>query len=415
MSRRIAGILASAVALSLISARTGHSQAYGPLPTPLPPTAPGLGGQLGPLAEEMAARVNQLTGATARDFAGMPGQDQLLGDLRELARTTGDFRALVSIQGDPYGLQQAYNGLTVSWNNLRSRLSPLAGRSPSADDAVARLSQVDAQIRQSLGLNEVSPDYGGNTPPPPGASDVGRLSDALVWRSRQLSAVIPGAMPGRRETGAMMDMARTLAVLADRFHDAQAANQPPGVVAGLYGQVAAQLGQMSRAMQAGPPPIPRTWQGILAVDAQLQPIFGATTLPIGPIPGPNPRPLPAPGPSPQVVALSNQLLAQADSFVNAFTPLIRAAPGNPEILADARRLRNEAARFQQAVAQGFDNNRLAFAYRDIDATWTRLWRRVQRITRGRNGPYIEMIRQLVTTCGQLHQALSIPGYSSGFP
>ena len=412
MGGRPVRIAALAVGMALGLARVGPAQGYGPLPTPLPPSAPGIGGQLLGLADEMAARVNQLAGSAAQDYAQVPGRDTLLGDLRELARSVGDFRALLAIQGDTYGLQQAYGGLANSWHNLQNQLAPLAGRSPGADAAVARLAQIDAQIYQVLGLNAPSPGFSGVTPPAAGVPDLARLADALVWRSRQLASVIPGAMGGRRETGALMDLARNLAIQADRFHDAEAARQPPDVVRALYGQVAAQLQQMSRAMQAGPPQVQQVWQGILAVDSQLQQALGPAILPG--VPNPPPLPPPGPGPSPQVAALADQLQGQVDQFIVAFSPLIRAAPGNPEILADARRLSGDVARFRQAVAQGLDPGRLAFAYRDVDATWTRLWRRVQRVTRGRNGPFIEMLRELVATCGQLHQVLSMPGYSPGF-
>jgi hypothetical protein len=80
------------------------------------------------------------------------------------------------------------------------------------------------------------------------------------------------------------------------------------------------------------------------------------------------------------------------------------------MLADAQQLQAAATDFRQDVARNLPPNQLAYEFRDVDAIWQRLARRVNRVARGRIGPNIAQVQKLGGICAQIHQALGMPGY-----
>ena len=114
-------------------------------------------------------------------------------------------------------------------------------------------------------------------------------------------------------------------------------------------------------------------------------------------------------PSP-VLALADQLNAQVDAFLAAFTPTVRVVPEGEWILADAQRLKAAAAAFREECGRGVDPYRLSQQFLAVDQLWGRLARRINRIARGRTGPNIQTAMQMGETCRQLHQLLGMPGY-----
>ena len=89
----------------------------------------------------------------------------------------------------------------------------------------------------------------------------------------------------------------------------------------------------------------------------------------------------------------------------------RNVPEGGFILADAQSLQAAAADFRKDAARGLAPNQLAYEFRDVDAIWQRLARRVNRIARGRIGPNIQQVQRIGGTCEQVHRVLGMPGYA----
>ena len=112
---------------------------------------------------------------------------------------------------------------------------------------------------------------------------------------------------------------------------------------------------------------------------------------------------------PDVLAMADTLLAEVSSFVQAFAPDARGVPEGNAMLVDAQRMQAAAAAFREDAARGADPGRLAATLNEVDVCWQRLWRRVQRVMRGRTGPRIQQVENLGVRCQEIHQALGILG------
>ena len=367
----------------------------GPAQIPPPPNLPGLvqamGEQVRRLGEEIRQHADQV-----------PGGAHLLEDTGELRESLGEFRGQTAAGGDLFRARQAYSGVDGSWHHLRGMLARLGPTFPDIEQAAARVDAVDGQLHAALGLNPPPPAYYAAAPPAAGVVDVRRLAHALVDRSQELAAVIPVDLANSPDAGPLAQVAIDLAGAADRFHDTLDGGQPPAAVGVAYGPVIALIDRLAPALAAGPPRVQQVWQRVAGVDAQIRQGLGLGAPAIA-----------APA-APPLQPLADQLLGQVDAFLRAFTPIVNDHPANPGILAEAQRLRAEAADFRRDVARGLDAGRLAYEYRDVDATWQRMWRRIERASRGRNGPVIELAREIGPTCAQIHQALGLPGYSPTF-
>ena len=120
--------------------------------------------------------------------------------------------------------------------------------------------------------------------------------------------------------------------------------------------------------------------------------------------------VPQGGGAPPIVGLSNQLAEQINEFVQVFSQTAGNVPEGGLMLADAQRFQAAAADFRQDAAGGLPPNQLAYKFRDVDASWQRLARRVNRVARGRVGPNIQQVQRLGVTCEQVHRVLGMPGY-----
>jgi hypothetical protein len=118
-------------------------------------------------------------------------------------------------------------------------------------------------------------------------------------------------------------------------------------------------------------------------------------------------------PSP-LLGLADRRVEQTAAFVSVFGPTAGGVPEGPITLADAERLRAAAADFRQDVARGLPPNQLAYEFRDVDAIWQCLARRVDRIARGRTGPNIAQVQKPGGIIAQIHQVLGMPGYPPDF-
>jgi len=109
---------------------------------------------------------------------------------------------------------------------------------------------------------------------------------------------------------------------------------------------------------------------------------------------------PIPGPSP-VAALADQLVAQADGFLQTFAPTARVVPRGDEFLADATTIRDAAARLRQLAASGAPPSALTAEFGAIAATWQRMDARMLLISKGRVGPNIAKALEMGRTVEQI--------------
>lgn len=117
-----------------------------------------------------------------------------------------------------------------------------------------------------------------------------------------------------------------------------------------------------------------------------------------------------------VATWADALLADADPFLAAIQGAQGRIPEWPAFLVDAQRLREAAANFRNDAAMGKDVAGLAYEFRDVDAAWQRLSRRLYRVSKGQQiGPNIEAVKRMGVTLGQIHQALGMPGYAPNVP
>lgn len=385
-------IFATVVALGLAGA--AHGQA-------VPPT------DLNKLVHEMAERVRHLGEDVSSDLGQTPTGKHLLQDTQELAQAVDEFHESLHNSRDPNQNRQGFAGLDSTWQHLRGQLA--RGASPAVLRAAERVDQLDAQVRQALGVNAPPAGFNGGVSAPTGIADTQRLAHALVDRANSLASAIQNDM-GRDPNGAALSQAAAeLARLADAFHDSIDANQPVEVAARSFGPVDAIADRLERVVTTNqvPPRVQAAWQAFASVEVLIHQNLGlnspqpAVQVSLAPPPG---------GGSPPIVGLSNQLVEQVNGYIEAFGPTAGGVPEGGAMLADAQRLQAAAAGFQQATARGLPPNQLAYQFRDVDAHWQRLARRVNRIGRGRTGPNIERVQQLGQTCEQVHRVLGMPGY-----
>ena len=107
----------------------------------------------------------------------------------------------------------------------------------------------------------------------------------------------------------------------------------------------------------------------------------------------------------QITALADQLVAQANAFLQAFLPKIGIVPESQRFMADATALRNAAARLREVAAAGADPGVLATEFRAVAASWQRFEARMARVSKGRIGPTIATSLQMGETIEQIRRLL----------
>jgi hypothetical protein len=384
--------LAMVVALGL--ARTGHAQAVAPP-------------DLNNLVHQMAERVRHLGEDISSDLGQTPAGRHLIQDTQELAQAVDEFHESLHNSRDPVQNRQTFASIESTWQHLRGQLARAS--SPAVNRAAARVDQLDDQIRQALGVNAPPTGFYGQGQAPTGIADTQRLAHALVARAESLASAIQADM-GRDPNGAALARdAMELARLADGFHDSIDANQPVEVAARAFGPIDALADRIERFVTTGqvPPRVQAAWQAFASVEVLIHQNLGLDS----PQPGVQVAIAPPPGGGPPpIVGLSSQLVDQVNDFVQVFGPSAGNVPEGGAMLVDAQRLQAAAAEFQQNAARGLPPNQLAYGFRDVDASWQRLARRVNRIARGRVGPNIQQIQRIGETCEQVHRVLGMPGY-----
>jgi len=394
MKTRHAYLRGIAIAAALGLARAGHGQA-------VPPA------DVNSLVHQMAERVRHLSEDIVSELGQTPAGKHLVQDTQELAQAVDDFHESLHDNRDPARSRQAYAGIESTWQHLRGQFARAS--SPAVVRAAERVEQLDAQIRQALGLNAPPAGFNGGAQAPTGIAETQRLAHALVDRAEALSAAIQADM-GRDPNGAALARdAAELARVADTFHDSIDANQPGTNAAQAFGPVDAIADRVERSITGiqAPPRVQNAWQGFASVEVLIHQNLGLGS--------PQPRvevvlaPPPGGGEAP-IVGLSNQLAGQVNEFVQGFGQVAGNVPEGGVLLADAQRLQVAAANFQRAAAGSPPPNQLAYDFRDVDASWQRLARRVNRVARGQAGPNIQQVLRISATCEQVHRVLGMPGY-----
>ena len=360
------------------------------------------------LVHQMAERVRHLGEDIASDLGQTPAGKHLLQDTQELAQALDDFHEALHNKLDPALTRQTYAGLEATWQHLRGQLARAS--SPAVDRAATRVEQLDAQLRQAIGANVSPPGFYVGAQAPVGIAETQRLAHALVDRAEALAATIQADM-GRDPNGAALSRDATeLARVADAFHDAIDANQGIDVAARAFGPVDVIADRLEKYITTNqvPPRVLAAWQGFASVEVLIHQNLRLTS------PQPNVQISlipPQAGGAPPIVGLASELNQQVDEFVRVFSQTAGNVPEGAFILADAQSLQAAAADFRKDAARGLAPNQLAYEFRDVDAIWQRLARRVNRIARGRIGPNIQQVQRIGGTCEQVHRVLGMPGYA----
>jgi hypothetical protein len=403
-----------------------------------PPPPPGAVAQVAgdpsfaPTARKMGDEVRRLADDIATDLGQNPQAQHLIEDARELAQTLDEFRKGQKAGANAIQTRQDYSGIHSSWQHLRAHLTRQGATSQVIERDLARIDALDTQVGQALGLNPLPANYyaaGANAPA--GIAQTQRLARSLVDRAEGLALTIQTDLGQDPNAVDLVDDARALTREADAWHDGLTVNTAPAAAARSFGPVDAIADRIERYVTTRrvPARVASAWQSFASVEVLIQRDLGLTSPPptvVQPAPNvnvqvvePNPAPVvvqqPAPTPvtvvtAPAIAPLADQLVEQTAAFVQVFGPTARIVPQGQVMLADAQQLLAAATAFRENVARGADANALAFGFRDVDAIWTRLARRVNRIARGRSGPNIQQVSKIGGTCDQIHGALGMPGF-----
>ncbi len=133
------------LALALLMSGTGQGQ---PVPRPSPV-------DLSALATELADQVRYLSQDIQTQLAGTREGPHLAQEAGELSNAVGQFRALIDRRPDLPTLQRNFLPIDGAWNHLKISLARM-GTPPTIDRGVQRVDQIEAQVRQALGLSTPS-------------------------------------------------------------------------------------------------------------------------------------------------------------------------------------------------------------------------------------------------------------------
>lgn len=381
------------------------------------PQGPGAQPDVNNLAHQMGERIRHLGEDIGSDLGQTPQGRHLLQDVQELAQTIEEFHESLHDLPDPFQRRQAYTGIQQTWQHLKNQFAQPGFSTPAVDRASRRVDDLDAQIQQALGMR----GYALAVPPPPPQPDrapppwdgfvrAQRVSYTLVQRAEYLAATIQAEATNLPDGDRFVRRADQLTQTCNTYYDSLQQDQDQATIQQAFLAVTAIADQLESELQAVrcPPRVERGWESFAATEILVLTQLGLPTPP--PVGRVVLRPVEG-GPSP-VVAMADQLFVQVNEFVEVFGPTSRQVPEGQLILADALRLQAATAGFRQGVAQGgpIDPNRMADEFREVDACWQRLARRVNRIARGRIGPNIQQVQAIGATSEQIHTILGMPGY-----
>jgi hypothetical protein len=100
--------------------------------------------------------------------------------------------------------------------------------------------------------------------------------------------------------------------------------------------------------------------------------------------------------------LADQLIQQADGFLQAFAPTAHVVPEGQQFLAEASSIRDAAVRLRQVAAGGANP---ANEFGAVASLWQRFEVRMARISQGRIGPNIRKALEMGSTIQQIRSSL----------
>jgi hypothetical protein len=303
-------------------------------------------------------------------------------------------------------VRTAFSGVDGSWHHLRERLAQPGVATFAINRALQSIDELDGQLHKLLGYVAPPAAYYGQGPAPTGAADLKRLATALADRAAFLAGVVQADLPPTaRNRDLIIQRSIELNRASGAFLQAVSSSDDRDFLQNAFSSVAAMADPLERdfAASIAPPRVSKAWEGFVLVEAPIRQNLGMAA------PPQLPNAPAASGPD-AIRALADQLAVQADAFLQGFAPTAGVVPEGAFFLADAGRLRASAEDFRQDAARGLNLTQLAYEFRDLDASWQRLARRVVRIARGRTGPNIQRALAMGDTLAELHRLLAVPGY-----
>ena len=385
--------------------------------------------------EELSRRMTGAIDGLSDDLAAGPGLaprgTYLERDARELRQAADDWFTAPRGANDPGQLRRSYAGIDVSWHRLRGQLGAPGLATPAVVEEIRRVDDADAQLHRALGMNDYPANFDGPAAAPTGLDETRRLAYALAQRGEALAATVQ-TIDGQDPTLApLVRDAGQIAQVADAFHDALGdPNQAgqPDFARNTFAQIVQRSNGfgVNLATTPMPPALQAAWNGYTSAHNLLRVNLGLTAnTPNGLPPGFDPAgaqgqyqgqvgiPYVA-NPVAPIAGWANQLDGQVDELIAHFAPTVNVVPEGGQMFEDMRRLRGAAIDFRRDAAQGLDQGRLAFEFREVDEHWRRLARRFDRIGRGRTGPNIQRVQEIGRTCDQIHRVLGMPGFAPAF-
>ena len=103
---------------------------------------------------QLSRQVNQLTQEIDEELGEVP-QRPAHGPrfTRELAQAVDEFRDSLDEQADPNRARQAFAAIDGSWNHLQGELVPAASSTRGVARTLGGVDQIEAQLRNAIGLN----------------------------------------------------------------------------------------------------------------------------------------------------------------------------------------------------------------------------------------------------------------------
>jgi hypothetical protein len=347
-----------------------------------------------------------LTDSVQSEFGTTALGRTLATDLKELSQALTDFQTGLPKTGDPFRLRRAYAGVDTSWHYLQAQL----GRPELANAKVARaatvVAQRDDEIHRALDMNGAPANYYEAATAIVGMPQIQRLTHALVDRADALAAIIRQEAGGNTDVRTVQE-ATNLAQQLDIYHDALNLSGRVDIPRRGFGGITALSTLLKHDLFTNPvsPRIQAAWHAYKSAEVLLRADLGLANDPED-LPG---TAIPAEGPPP-VAAVADRLAGQVDAYVQLATT--GAIPGGPELVADAQRLQVAVADFRQDAHRALNAAQLAFEFRDVDALWQRLARRLNRLTRARiAASTVPQARAIGESIAKIHELLALPGYA----
>jgi hypothetical protein len=359
------------------------------------------------LTSQMAEQVGRLGKDIASGLNPTPLQQELGQDTAELSQALQEFQKGLAGRPDPLRLRRSFSGVDGSWHHLRERLVQPGVSTFAMNRALQTIDELDAKWHKALGYAVPPATYFGQGPAPSGLADLKRLGRSLADRAAYLAGVVQADLPaGMPNRSVLVQRAVDLESAAAIFLQATQASDDHNFLQNGFSAVAVVADPFERELAATalPARVGKAWEAFAVVELAIRQNLG---LPVPPPALPNAV---VAGGKDRVRALADQLSGQVGAFLEGFAPTASAVPEGAFFLADTQRLRAAADDFREDAARGLTLTQLAYEFRDIDASWQRLARRVIRVARGRNGPNIQRALAIGDTCAEIHQLLAIPGY-----